>query len=208
MRLFEWKERLWLELPENESFYTHRILKRPRPSRPLTLDDMIGSTEGGVEHRLRLSPTWSPTWISLPKPRFIIMRTSADRFLYLSMGDGPMASPIRCMISYPATSVASGCGGASDMIPFNKQLSWLGSKAAHKACAQLHYPQMVKIVSISLSWHALSKIPSPCSLLVAPSFDVVLANGCAKLDHFNVRFSFESNQQIVLIKISSSSSYF
>jgi hypothetical protein len=48
--------------------------------------------------------------------------------------------------------------------------------------------KMVKIVCASLSWHALSKIPSPCSLLVASSFDVVVTNGIAKLDHFNIRF--------------------
>jgi hypothetical protein len=61
-------------------------------------------------------------------------------------------------------------------------------------------------------WHALSKIPSsPCSLLVCLSIDVVVANGVAKLDHFDDdRSGFEPNQQIVWIKKISrrSSAYF
>jgi hypothetical protein len=61
-------------------------------------------------------------------------------------------------------------------------------------------------------WHALSKIPSsPCSLLVWLSIDVVVANGVAKLDHFDDdRSGFEPNQQVVWIKKIShrSSAYF
>jgi hypothetical protein len=102
----------------------------------------------------------------------------------------------------PPVAVASGCLS----IP---QLSWLGfgSKAARKVRAQQHYPTNGKKIvrtslplslSIALSWHALSKIPTRCSSSVASlscSADVAVANGIAKLDyHLNVRFGFGSNR--------------
>ena len=73
---------------------------------------------------------------------------------------------------------------ASDLTPLSTLAPKQHTKCAHNSIIL----KMVKIVCASLSWHALSKIPSPCSLLVASSFDVVVANGIAKLDHFNIRF--------------------
>lgn len=134
------------------------------PSSQTTLDDMIGSTGNGQSVSIDLRRGVQPD-LSLPEPRFIITRTSADRFLLAIYSDG-LSTPMGDGFSNPMPSsshqelLVGGPGVPPPPIwhdPF--QLSWLGSKAAHKVRARQHYPQMVKIIVCALALVAPMRYP-------------------------------------------------